>query len=427
MEKAIVLGCIADDFTGASDAASFLEKGGMKVMLINGIPGEAVSAAGFEAVVIALKTRTQETGSAVADSLKAAAWLKEQGASQLYLKYCSTFDSTRTGNIGPIADALLESCGIPYTILCPALPVNKRTVKDGCLYVDGILLHESSMKNHPLTPMWDADIEKLMQPQSKYPCFKANTAMLKLPTAEIHHKLAKFGAEHKHFYVIPDYVDDSDAEKIVEVFGGLPLLTGGSGVLEALGKKHASGLRQQEAAMSHTAGNGLILAGSCSQATLGQIKHYIGDGGKAIRMNPQELLEGKQTVETLWAEMSAFAGETVLIYSSDEAREVRKIQAEGLEKVSSLLEGTTAELAKRAVAAGYFRIIVAGGETSGAVTKKLGFEAYQIGESVAPGVPVMIPINNRDIRLVLKSGNFGQEDFFTRALKITGKERGNDA
>lgn len=427
MEKAIVLGCIADDFTGASDAASFLEKGGMRVMLINGIPGEAVSAAGFEAVVIALKTRTQETGSAVKESLEAAAWLKEQGASQIYLKYCSTFDSTRTGNIGPIADALLESSDIPYTILCPALPVNKRTVKDGCLYVDGILLHESSMKNHPLTPMWDADIEKLMRPQSKYPCFKVNTAMLKLPAAEILQKIAQFGAEHKHFYVIPDYTADQDAEKIVEVFGGLPLLTGGSGILEALGKKHASGLMHQEAALSYSDGKGLILAGSCSQATLGQIKHYISNGGKAIKMNPQELLDGKQTVETLWSELKAFAGETVLIYSSDEAQAIREIQAEGLEKVSTLLEGTTAELAERAAAEGFTRIIVAGGETSGAVTKKLGFEAYQIGESVAPGVPVMTPINRRDIRLVLKSGNFGQEDFFARALKITGKDGSSDA
>lgn len=201
MKKKLIFGCISDDFTGASDAASFLAKGGLRTVLINEIPPHTFKVEDeWEAIVIALKTRTQDKAAAVEASLNAMDWLKKQGIKQLYLKYCSTFDSTEQGNIGPVIDAVLEEYPAHYTILCPALPVNKRIVKSGHLYVDGIPLHKSHMKNHPLTPMWESDIKKLMAPQGKYSCFLADYQLLKQPKDEILKRVENFGADKEHFY-----------------------------------------------------------------------------------------------------------------------------------------------------------------------------------------------------------------------------------
>lgn len=422
MEKQLILGCIADDFTGASDAASFLVKGGMKTLLFNGVPGKEEILEECQAVVIALKTRTQETESAVRDTLAAAEWLKERGAKQLYVKYCSTFDSTRKGNIGPILDAILEKYEVPCTILCPALPVNGRTVVDGKLYVNGVPLDESPMKDHPLTPMWDSELAKLMEPQSRYECVKVSRNNLR---GKI--RTGKTEGPGKHWYIIPDYAEDADAEQIVSVYGDLPVLSGGSGILTALAEYHRSKTEEKteihssERQQNQTEGAGLLLAGSCSKATREQIRCYQESGRKSMKMDPQKLLDGSQKIEDFWKFIEENKEEEVLIYSSDDPDAVRKIQQSGREKIAELLESSTARIAQIAVENGYRRIIVAGGETSGAVTKGLGFASYVIGDSVAPGVPVMIPRNHPSIRLVLKSGNFGQKDFFLRALKMTGK------
>lgn len=419
MEKKLILGCIADDFTGASDAASFLVKGGMQTILFNGVPEEKELKETCQAVVIALKTRTQETTSAVQDTLRAAKWLKEQGAQQIYIKYCSTFDSTPQGNIGPIMDALLDEYQVPYTILCPALPVNGRIVKQGHLYVNGVPLHESPMKNHPLTPMWDSEIAKLMEPQSKYSSLNISEDDYLLPQDSITKKLASYGKDHEHFYIVPDYVCDEDAQTIVQLFGSLPILSGGSGILAELARQYATSGSEQRTISTGTDGTGILLAGSCSEMTRKQIAYAQAHGIVSMQIQPLALLHGEQSEEELWAFLEKEKGRPILLYSSDTPDRVKQIQKEGKEKVAELLEQTTASLAKRAVDAGYTRIIVAGGETSGAVTKALNFDSYMIGESVAPGVPVMIPRNNRNIRLVLKSGNFGQEDFFLRALDLT--------
>ena len=404
-----VLGCIADDFTGASDAASFLVKGGMSVLLYNGIPNPEAAAFIAEkspqAMVIALKSRTQERDQAVEDSLRAAEFLKTQGVEQFYFKYCSTFDSTPEGNIGPVADALMEWTGVPYSILCPALPANGRTVEDGRLFVNGVPLGESSMRNHPLTPMWDSRIQKLMESQSRYPCLTLKTEPTKQP-----------------FYWIPDYRTDEDGARIAERFGDLKFLTGGSGLLEHLARrwvgKRGGAERIPE---SSTEGKAILLAGSCSRATLEQIEEYQKNGLVSLKLDPQELLENFESMERIWEHIKKAGDQPVLIYSSDKPVKVRQYQVYGKERVAAVLEQTQAALAVLAVQAGYKRIIVAGGETSGAVTKALGFSAYEIAESVAPGVPVMIPMERPDIRLVLKSGNFGQRDFFLRALERTRK------
>lgn len=418
----LVLGCVADDFTGASDAASFLQKGGMSVLLSNGVPkADFVLPEEIQAVVIALKSRTQKTEEAVADSMTALRWLKDAGASHFFLKYCSTFDSTPKGNIGPIADAAMEFLEVPYTILCPALPVNGRTVYHGDLYVNGVPLQESPMKNHPLTPMWDCSIARLMEPQSRYQSAEIWEDALfdEMAAARV---ISEMETQGKPFYLIPDYRDEKDGEQIVKLFGSLRLLTGGSGILEPLAKMLSASCKCEEPIDTHTEGPAILLAGSCSKATLSQIAYYQAQGGASYRIDPIALFEGKETAEQIWKFICSYAGETVLLYSSDTADNVKKVQALGKEKIAALLEETTAQIAERAVAHGFRRVIVAGGETSGAVTERLGFSVYRIGASVAPGVPVMEPVENRNIRLVLKSGNFGAEDFFEKALLMTGRK-----
>ena len=410
-----VLGCIADDFTGASDAASFLVKGGMSVCLFNGVPEQAAAAGETQAVVIALKSRTQQRAAAVADSLAAADFLLARGVKQLYFKYCSTFDSTAEGNIGPVADALMERTGAPCTVLCPSLPANGRTVEGGSLFVNGVPLHQSHMKDHPLTPMRDCRIDRLMAPQSRYPS-----------RALAREELEGFRApQGGPCYLIPDYSTDGDGARIARTFGRLPLLTGGSGLLEHLAREWTGGTAGKgEIPGGGTRGRALLLAGSCSKATLGQIAWYQAQGKPSFKLDPGALLEGTQTPEDAWAFIAAHqgAGDAVLVYSSDSPERVREYQKLGTERVAALLEGITAGLARRAVEAGFTRIISAGGETSGAVTKGLGFRSYLIGPSVAPGVPVMVPAEAPRIRLVLKSGNFGGEDFFGKALEMTGEK-----
>lgn len=417
----IEFGCIADDFTGASDAASFLVKGGLSSVLYNGYPSAEVADGKAKSLVVALKTRTQERISAVEDSLQAVHWLKAQGADQIYMKYCSTFDSTPEGNIGPILDAVLEELDCPYTILCPALPVNGRTIREGHLLVNDVPLHESSMRNHPLTPMWDSYIPNLMAPQSKYPTFVVDDALLSRPKEEIWNTVEGWGAEHAHFYLVPDCYLPHHLNRIAEVFGQLPVLSGGSGLLEPLAQQSTQNTSLAPPP-SATSGSALILAGSCSQATLAQIAHFQKSGGKSYRIDPQSLLEGSLNAQKIWEQAMADGGQDILIYSSDTPDRVREAQQAGREQISELLENCTAQLAQLAVSQGVNRIIVAGGETSGAVTRGLKFQSYSVGESIAPGVPILIPLSAPDVRLVLKSGNFGQEDFFSRALAMTGQD-----
>ena len=415
----MLLGCIADDFTGASDAASFLVKGGMQTLLLNGIPEhiDKSEIARADAVVIALKTRTQETVSAVEDSLNAIRWLRKNGARHFYVKYCSTFDSTPSGNIGPICDKVMEYLGVQFTLLCPSLPVNGRIVKDGILYVNGVPLAKSHMKNHPLTPMHESDIALLMQPQSKYISHK-----LSAEAADWQEQIASVATarKEKHFYLIPDYVTDEDAVKIIEKFGNLPLLTGGSGVLTAWAEYLANKQKCHTAKMAGTHGTGILLAGSCSKATLAQIAYTKKQGVPCFKLKPQEIIAGRQTLADIEEFLKQHTGNTVLIYSSETPEYLEAIRGTDLPAFSRALEKMTADIAVLARNTGISRIIVAGGETSGAVTKALGYSAYWIGTSIAPGVPMMTPVEKPELRLVLKSGNFGQEDFFQRALQITG-------
>jgi uncharacterized protein YgbK (DUF1537 family) len=413
----ILFGCIADDFTGASDAASFLMAGGLNTLLFNGIPSRGVILPqDVDAVVIALKTRTDIIDRAVNESVKAAEWFVDHGVKQLYVKYCSTFDSRPAGNIGPICDALLESAGGSYSLLCPSLPVNKRTVRDGVLYVDGIPLAQSHMRDHPLTPMWDSFIPNLMKDQSKYPCFILNRDALMQGKNVVQEKIKSYLETQKHFYLVPDYVDDNDAQLIVKTFGSLPLLTGGSGILQELGRSLSENSSHARV-ITGVPGKAIILAGSCSPITRKQVKHYKACGGTSFMIESTSLATPGKAKETIWANISKTNCDDILVYAP--GSEGQKESA-GMVNDAAAIEQIIAGIAEKAVYEGYKRIIVAGGETSGAVTRALQFNAYYIGRSVAPGVPAMQPLDTPDIRLVLKSGNFGQEDFFIRALQETG-------
>lgn len=404
----IILGCIADDFTGGGDAASFLEMAGMDTMLFNGIPSDKLSHVP-QAAVIALKTRSVSKEEAVEQTRKAAEWLLNQGAKQIYLKYCSTFDSTKEGNIGPVADALMDRLQLPYTLLCPSLPVNGRTVKDGKLFVNGIPLDQSPMKEHPLNPMWDSRIAELMKPQSNYPVYTIkNTNSFDI----------KDYKHDEHFYLVPDFYNDEQADEIVKKFGSLPLLTGGSGLLKALGKMYVCkyGQKKVEKKVEKGSEKVIILAGSCSKMTLDQIKNYQETGGIAFQISPEKLIkDSHKLMEDVKKFLEENTNENVLIYSSANPEE-RKSKP-GLH-IEEKIEKFMSDIAEYATEHGRNHLIVAGGETSGAIAKRLNYSVYHIGEIVSPGVPVMIPENGINRKVVYKSGNFGTVDFFTKAIRI---------
>ncbi len=409
--KNFLIGCVADDFTGAGDAASFLAENGVKTILTNGIPEkETVFEGDFDAIVIALKSRTQETASAVRDSLEAFEWLRENGAQTLYFKYCSTFDSTPKGNIGPVIDAVLEKYSTPYTVICPSLLPNGRKVKDGILYVNGIPLAESHMKNHPLTPMTESDIVKLMEPQGKYPCFKITAKDLNESSLE--EKISELADKHAHFYLCPDYYEADHGFNIIKHFGKLPFLTGGSGLIGDFAAFFSAGEKKTEN-ISDKSASRLIFAGSCSQATRGQVQTWLENGKKGLMVSPENLRSGIQSEDTVWEFIMQNAGEDMLIYSAGSGG---ADTSGGVSGDAELLENLFASLAARARDNGYTKIISAGGETSGAVTKALGYRAFYIGQSAAPGVPVMSPVENPKLQIVLKSGNFGNYDFFLTTL-----------
>lgn len=414
----IILGCVADDFTGASDAASFLRAAGLRVIMCTGIPETAEQISDCDAVVIALKCRSTPAAEAVRETAEAFRWLHSVGAKQLYYKYCSTFDSTREGNIGPVMDAALAETGEKYTVLCPALPVNGRTVRNGRLFVDGVPLHLTHMKDHPVNPMWASDIPELMREQSKYPCHVVTIEDMLAGKEHIASMVERFSAESEHFYVVPDYFEPEHNVLIYSLFGGLKILSGGSGLLAAVrGGEKAE--RSADVCAAST-GKSILLAGSCSSMTLKQIEAYKA-AHAAIKIDPLKVLDGSQSCAVLWDEVAGRDG--VLLYSSESAQEIARIPEAVRPQVSEKLEKLISELALKAESDGYTQVIVAGGETSGAVAKALDFGAYHIGESVAPGVPVMIPVKKPELRLVLKSGNFGKEDFFGAAVEMTTKGR----
>ncbi|MDE1167098.1 MAG: four-carbon acid sugar kinase family protein [Pseudomonas sp.] len=415
-----LLGCIADDFTGATDLANMLVRGGMRTVQSIGIPS-AEMAAGLDAdaIVIALKSRTTPVAEAVEESLAALAWLKDRGCEQVFFKYCSTFDSTAAGNIGQVSEALLEKLGSDFTLACPAFPENGRTIFRGHLFVQDQLLSESGMQHHPLTPMTDANLVRVLQSQTQLKVGLLRYDSIAKGVEAVRGRIAQLRAEGVGM-AVADALSDADLYTLGAACADLPLLTGGSGLALGLPEnfRRAGKLRDSDAAKLPTINGGeVVLAGSASVATNGQVATWLEAARPALRIDPLALAAGKPVVEQALA-FARDAGQTVLIYATSSPDEVKAVQRElGVERAGALVEQALGEIAKGLLAAGVRRFVVAGGETSGAVVQALGVQLLQIGAQIDPGVPATVSNSAQPLALALKSGNFGGPDFFAKALK----------
>jgi 3-dehydrotetronate 4-kinase len=417
-KMAIKLGCIADDFTGATDLANNLARSGMKTVQIIDTPNtdHSVEADG---VVIALKSRTNPVQEAIAESLKALAWLQRQGATQIYFKYCSTFDSTAEGNIGPVTEALMQALNTNFTIATPAFPDNKRTVFKGYLFVGDVLLNESGMQNHPLTPMTDANLVRVMQAQCKKKVGLIDHSVIAKGTAAITEKIAELKSSGVEIAIV-DATSNQDLLEMGPAFKSLPLLTAGSGVAIGLAKNFGLSANPQASVLPAFQGLKAIVSGSCSIATNVQVKDFIDRGGAALAIDPLSISSSNDVVAIAlqWAEKQfSKAVAPVLIYSTSEPNDVKSVQATlGVANAGALVEKTLASIATGLVKLGVKQLIVAGGETSGACVQALGIQKLRIGPQIDPGVPWCFADN--DIHLALKSGNFGTPDFFTKSFAV---------
>jgi uncharacterized protein YgbK (DUF1537 family) len=415
----LLLGCIADDFTGATDLANTLTRQGMTTVVLLGVPRESLPAPDADAIVIALKSRSNAAPEAVRMSLTALEWLTRAGASQLYFKYCSTFDSTAAGNIGPVADALLEALRESFTVACPAFPTNRRTVYQGHLYVGEELLSDSGMRHHPLNPMTDSSLVRVLQRQTPgrvgLIAYETVDRGHEAVAAEIHALRAR-----GYRYAIVDALNDAHLAAIGTACAGLKLITGGSGLALGLPMNfRRQGLQRRRAsgAAAPVAGHAVVLSGSCSAATQRQVA-AMKAACASFELDPLRLAEGESVVEEAVAWARPRLGlSPVLIYSTADATRVADIQAKlGRERAGEAVEQALAEIAKRLVACGARRLIVAGGETSGAVVSALGIEGLRIGAEIDPGVPWTTSLGEPPLALALKSGNFGADDFFLKAF-----------
>jgi uncharacterized protein YgbK (DUF1537 family) len=407
----MLLGCIGDDFTGSSDLANTLAKGGMRTVQYTGVPSEAVMH-DVQAGVVALKSRSINPVQAVEQSLAALDWLKRQGCEQFFFKYCSTFDSTPEGNIGPVADALAEALDAHKVIICPAFPGTGRSIYQGHLFVKDRLLTESGMQNHPLTPMADADIRRWLAPQTRYSVGHVTVEHVFAGARQIKQSLEdQHRAGHRH--IVVDAIRDEDLIEIGRAAKGLPLVTGGSGV--ALGLPANFGCSASQVPWVGQAGKSVALSGSCSVATRAQVaRHATRHPSREIIA--AEVIESRIVPQEI-ADWLIGSDGMPLAFSSADPAEVAKVQEIYGRKVSAeALENFFAEVARLAVQGGVARIITAGGETSGAVVEGLGLATLEIGPEIDPGVPALRA--RKDLVVALKSGNFGAEDFFEKADRL---------
>jgi len=410
------LGCIADDLTGATDVALMLQNAGMRTIQSIGVPA-GFDAADADAVVVALKSRTAPVAEAVAQSLAALEWLRRQGARQILFKYCSTFDSTDAGNIGPVADALLDALGDSFTVACPAFPTNKRTVYLGHLFVGEQLLSDSPMKDHPLTPMRDANLARVLGRQTKRKVGLVALSTVRQGAVAMQEAFDKLKVSG-HGYAIVDAVADEDLLALGAACAKLPLVTGGSGI--AMGLPANFGIRKGgETTLSGVGGHAAVLSGSCSAQSNAQVAHWL-KAKPGFRIDPLRFAESEDpAAEALaWAAPRLAAG-PVLVYATAEAEAVRAAQAKlGAQRAGEMVEDCLARIAAGLVGKGTRRLVVAGGETSGAVVKALGVSGLRIGPQIDPGVPWTQSIGEPRLAFALKSGNFGAVDFFSKALDM---------
>lgn len=413
----MLLGCIGDDFTGSSDLANTLSKQGMSCVQYVGVP-DGPAAPDVEAGVVALKSRSIDPHVAVRQSLEALEWLQAQGCTQFFFKYCSTFDSTPMGNIGPVADALADALGAHQVIVCPAFPGTGRSVYQGHLFVNDVLLNESGMQNHPLTPMTDPDIRRWLAPQTQYAVGHVAAGHVFEGADAIKRALA---AEHdagKRLIVV-DALRDADLLEIGKAADGLPLITGGSGVALGLPGNFArrGQISQTGAAWRGQPGQCVALSGSCSTATRRQIAVHR-QTNPTYEIDARDVITGTLAPQTVTDWLLQAEG-VPLAYSSADPDVVATIQEQfGNEKSAAALEAFFATLAQQLVEAGVGKILTAGGETSGAIVEGLRLHTLEIGPEIDPGVPALR--GGDDLVIALKSGNFGAEDYFAKAATVLG-------
>ena len=420
----LALGCVADDYTGASDLANTLTKAGLRTIQTIGVPEDDRALPEADAVVVALKSRSIPADQAVARSREAEAWLRARGAAHVMFKICSTFDSTEAGNIGPVMDALRAEAGEAIALVTPAFPETGRSVYQGNLFVGAVPLNESPLKDHPLNPMRDANLVRVLERQSAGAVGLIDTATVARGAEAVAARLDALAEEGKGA-AIADAIFDADLETLGRAIVAKRFSVGASGlglglaralVADGRGTRDAAGSALGEPVGGHAA----CLAGSCSQATLQQIA--VAEAQMPVlRLDPARLLAGDDVV----GEALAFAKERlpagpVLIASSATPEAVRALQAaHGIDAAGHAIEAALASIAEGFVADGVRRLVVAGGETSGAVVDRLGLRAFLLGPEIAAGVPVLRTAGRPEpMLLALKSGNFGGPDFFGRALDM---------
>lgn len=413
-------GIIADDFTGATDIASFLANNGIETRLFSGVPDEDY-AGEAKALVISLKSRAVPAEEAVSLSLNALQWLQRQRCDRFYFKYCSTFDSTAQGNIGPVTDALLAALNCAVTVISPALPVNGRTVYQGHLFVGDRLLQESGMRNHPVNPMQDSDLRRLMERQAEGKCALISVQLLEEGPARLTRRIAELSAAG-YRYVVLDALTDAHLDLQGRALREMKFVTGGSGLAAGLAKAWSedTAIHSPPFTVVPDAANTVILSGSCSEQTQQQVAHYV-KTGPSMAIDVAGLLEKEADladyVATIIAWRQALPPTSLvpLIYATTSVGALQEIQRQyGAETSRVMIEKLFAMLARRLAEAGVTYFIVAGGETSGAVTESLHIRCFHIGKAVSPGVP-WIKADDRQLYLLLKSGNFGDPAFFSRA------------
>jgi uncharacterized protein YgbK (DUF1537 family) len=419
---ALLLGCIADDFTGATDLANNLVRAGMRTIQTIGVPN-SLPDENIDAVVIALKSRTIAPEEAIEQSLAALRWLQAHQARQIYFKYCSTFDSTDRGNIGPVTDALMDALGADFTIACPAFPENGRTIFKGHLFVGDVLLERSSMRHHPLTPMTDSNLVQVLQRQTRRKVGLIDYATIAQGAQAIRDRIALLKSDGIQIAVV-DAIDNADLMTLGAAVADLRLLTAGSGVAIGLPANFTLQASGMAALLPATPGSSAIVSGSCSAATNEQVRTHTQAGRPALALDPLRMAAGHDVAaEALdWARAQT-ADSVPLFYSTASPDDVKAIQAKiGVADAGEMVERTLAAIALGLVASGVRNLIVAGGETSGAVVQALGIQQLRIGPQIDPGVPwcaARSPASaDEPLRIALKSGNFGTADFFLKAWEV---------
>jgi 3-dehydrotetronate 4-kinase len=442
----ILLGCIADDFTGATDLASNLVRAGMRVTQVIGVPNaDLMLDTQVDAIVVSLKSRTNPVAEAVKESIEALHWLQGRGAQQIYFKYCSTFDSVYEGpirgNIGPVTEALMEALNTDFTIATPAFPENQRTVFKGHLFVGDALLSESGMQNHPITPMKDANLVRVLQAQCTRKVGLIDYKVIAQGEAAILSSIAALRASGVGIAVV-DALSNQDLMVLGRALKEMPLVTAGSGVAISLpqnfglgpsGSTRGSTRGSSATQLPRPEGLQAIVSGSCSMATNRQVADFVKRGLPALAIDPMAIdpmaIDSAREADTdyvdkvlRWVAPKLAVG-PVLIYSTASPESIKAVQSKlGVEPASHLVEETLAKITKGLLALGVRQLVIAGGETSGACVQALQIKQLQIGAQIDPGVPWCFTrppsLSGEGLHVTLKSGNFGTDDFFSKAFGV---------